>query len=119
MSNKNLTNNPSLFDAIRVNRQTRAIKRAVLHNVEEGVTDMPAHGIIHLPFKKYSLHKGTLEKLNEILEDYEVRVDAYQLKIRETYVDRIAVTHLDKAIVEPSPAYQSALQTRFFSAHTA
>ncbi len=113
MKNKNLTNKPSLLHRHRVNKQVRAIKRAVLHNVELGMTDMPARGLMSLPFGKHEIRRGTIEQLNEKLAAYDVRVDGYRMKIRDTYVDRIAVTHLDKGVVEPSPAYQSALRMRF------
>ncbi len=96
--------------ALKIARQVRAIKRAVLHNVEHGVTDMPARGLAS-PFTM-SLHKETVARLNQKLEDYDVKVDAYKLNIRGKLVDRIAVTRLDNALVEPSPAYQTALQNR-------
>lgn len=118
MESKTKTVNTSfnVIHVARVAKQERAIRRAVLHNVEHGITDIPAHGILHLPGKNYKLLQGTLDLLNEKLQDYEVRVDAYKLKIRNKYVDRIAVTHLDKKLVEPSPAYQTALQSRYLSA---
>lgn len=102
------TNSP--LKALKIARQVRAIKRAVLHSVEHGVTDMPARGLAS-PFA-LSLHKETVDRLNKKLEDYDVKVDSYKLNIRGKLVDRIAVTRLDNALVEPSPAYQTALQTR-------
>lgn len=106
------TNSP--LEALKIARQVRAIKRAVLHNVEHGVTDMPARGLAS-PFTM-SLHKETVDRLNKKLEDYDVQVDSYKLNIRGKLVDRIAVTRLDNARVEPSPAYQTALQTRLTAA---
>lgn len=100
----------------RIARQERAIRRAVLHSVENGVTDIPAHGIIHLPFKNYRLFKGTLTRLNKKLEAYDVCVDAYKMNVRGTLKDRIVVTHLDNKAVQPTPAYQTALQSRMMSA---
>jgi len=100
----------SPLKALKSARQVRAIKRAVLHNVEHGVTDMPARGLAS-PFT-LSLHKETVDRLNKKLEDYDVQVDSYKLNIRGKLVDRIAVTRLDNTLVEPSPAYQTALQTR-------
>lgn len=104
------------LQAIRVARQVRAIKQAVLHNVDHGITDIPAHGIVHVPGKNYRLLRGTLDRLNKKLEEYEVRVDAYKMNIRGKLVDRVVVTHLDNKLVEPTPAYQSALQSRYLSA---
>ncbi len=103
----------SAIDALKIARQVRAIKRAVLHNVEHGVTDMPAKGLAS-PFT-LSLHKETVKRLNEKLEGYDVQVDAYKLNIRGKEVDRIAVVKLDDSLVEPSPAYQTALQTRLMA----
>jgi hypothetical protein len=108
------TDNTSPLEALKIARQVRAIKRAVLHNVEHGVTDMPARGLAS-PFT-LSLHKETVDRLNKKLEDYDVKVDAYKLNVRGKLVDRIAVTRLDNALVEPSPAYQTALQTRLTAA---
>ena len=104
------TDSNSVLKALKIARQVRAIKRAVLHNVEHGVTDMPARGLAS-PFT-LSLHKETVDRLNKKLEDYDVRVDSYKLNVRGKQVDRIAVTRLDNAMVEPSPAYQTALQAR-------
>lgn len=100
----------SPLKALQIARQVRLIKRAVLHNVEYGVTDMPAKGLAS-PFTM-SLYKETVDRLNKKLEDYDVRVDSYKLNVRGKLVDRIAVTHLDNARVEPSPAYQTALHAR-------
>jgi hypothetical protein len=100
----------SILEALKIARQVRAIKRAVLHNVEHGVTDMPARGLAS-PFS-LSLHKETVDRLNKKLDNYDVQIDSYQLNVRGKLVDRIAVTRLDKALVEPSPAYQTALQAR-------
>lgn len=117
VSNTNNTETSLNFIQIaRVARQERAIRRAVLHSVEHGVTDIPAHGIIHLPFKNYQLFKGTLSRLNKKLEAYDVRVDAYKMNIRGKLKDRVVVTHLDNKAVRPTPAYQTALQSRMLSA---
>ena len=97
--------------ALKIARQVRAIKRAVLHNVDHGVTDMPAKGLLS-PFS-LSLHKETVNRLNSKLKDYDVQVDTYKLNIRGKEIDRIAVVKLDNSLVEPSPAYQTALQSRF------
>lgn len=104
------TKNTSVIDALKIARQVRAIKRAVLHNVEHGVTDMPAKGLAS-PFS-LSLHAETVKRLNTKLKDYDVQVDAYTMNVRGKEIDRIAVVKLDNSIVEPSPAYQTALQTR-------
>lgn len=100
----------SVLGALKIARQVRAIKRAVLHNVDHGVTDMPAKGLAS-PFT-LSLHKETINRLNKKLQDYDVKVDSYKLNIRGKEIDRIAVIKLDHSIVEPSPAYQTALQSR-------
>lgn len=107
---KQTDTNTSVIDALKIARQVRAIKRAVLHNVEHGVTDMPAKGLVS-PFT-LSLHKETVSRLNNKLKDYDVQVDAYKLNVRGKEIDRIAVIKLDDSLVEPSPAYQTALQSR-------
>lgn len=104
------TESTSALEALKIARQVRAIKRAVLHNVEHGVTDMPARGLAS-PFTM-SLHKETVDRLNKRLQDYDVAIDSYKINVRGKLVDRIAVTRLDNALVEPSPAYQTALQSR-------
>lgn len=108
------TDNTSVIDALKIARQVRAIKRAVLHNVEHGVTDMPAKGLAS-PFT-LSLHKATVSRLNKKLSDYDVQIDAYKLNVRGKEIDRIAVIKLDDSPVEPSPAYQTALQARLTAA---
>lgn len=106
----------SPLQALRIARQVRAIKRSVLHNVEHGTMDVPAHGILHIPGKTYKLHNGSVDSLNKQLAEYDVRVDAYKMKVRNKLIDRVVVTHVDNKLVEPSPAYQSALQSRHFAA---
>lgn len=101
----------SPLKALQIARQVSVIKRAVLHNVEHGIVDMPAKGLLPSLFTA-SLHKESVDRLNKKLEDYDVRVDAYKINVRGKDVDRIAVTHLDNKLVRPSPAYQTALQTR-------
>lgn len=106
------TNDISPLEALKIARQVRAIKRAVLHNVEYGINDMPAKGLVN-PFAKPELHPKALPELNKALEAYDVKVDAYKMRVKkDTYIDRIMVTHLDNNPVKPSPAYQAALQTR-------
>lgn len=104
----------STIDALKIARQVRAIKRTVLHNVDHGITDMPAKGLLS-PFG-LSLHRETVNRLNNKLKDYDVQVDTYKLNIRGKEIDRIAVVKLDDSLVEPSPAYQTALQSRLTTA---
>lgn len=113
MQKQTETNDVSVIDALKIARQVRAIKRTILHNVEHGVTDMPAKGLAS-PFT-LSLHKETVSRLNKKLKDYDVQVDSYKLNVRGKEIDRIAVVKLDDTPVEPSPAYQTALQARLMA----
>jgi hypothetical protein len=103
----------NITNRLRVNLQVKTLRAAVIQNAPEGITDLPAHGFVHLPFKNYRLFDGTIEKLNSQLAEQDIKVDTYQIKTKDRLIDRIAVTHLDGSAIEPSPAYQSALQARF------